>query len=419
MPPIQRLMDFMPTVGPWFDAGVRYPHYSGNDPLCCPGRAAFLSGQYSKHHGVVENDGTPFDPTVTLATRLHDAGYWTAIAGKYLNGMSASTPPGWDRLAIFDGGYYDYTLYRDGVPEPHGAMAADYSTDVLADAAVGILRSAPSDQPVFLDLTPFAVHKPAASDDPLPTVAPRHEKDPRCASVGVKGGPAYDEADVSDKPGIIRREPLQPYAGGWPLIRACRALLSVDDMFARVRAELGAQGRLADTLFLFTADNGMTWGQHRWYGKQVPYATPIPLYVRWGTPSAHVNTSWVTNVDLAPSLAAVAGTSMGMLTNGHGVDGLDISSLFDGTGTLARTALYEERYDIAPRTPAKSGWTAIRTTDRHPRGLWHYVEWATGERELYDLTNDPNEVTNLHRARGYATTERTLHDELATQRAPP
>ena len=53
--------------------------------LCCPGRANVLTGQWSHHHGVITNDGRLFDPRETIATELHDVGYWTGIFGKYFN----------------------------------------------------------------------------------------------------------------------------------------------------------------------------------------------------------------------------------------------------------------------------------------------------------------------------------------------
>ncbi|MBA2255032.1 MAG: sulfatase-like hydrolase/transferase [Chloroflexi bacterium] len=415
MPPEPRLIERMPFTSAFLADGVSFSNYYGNDPLCCPGRAAFLSGQYSHHHGQIDNDGTRFDPTITLATRLQDAGYWTAMAGKYLNGLSEipdKTPPGWDRLAVTAGRYYDYQLWRDGAVEDHGSAPEDYSTDVISDAAARILRDAPAGKPIYLQITPFAPH--SGSPDALPTVAPRHVTDPRCKGIGVRGGPAYNESDMSDKPAFLQEQPLQPYPTGWPLIRACRALLSVDEMVARVAGLLAEQGRLDETLFLLTADNGMAWGDHRWQTKQIAYATPLPLYVRWpGDQRAGTMTTYVTNVDLAPSLAAVAGTSMGVLANGRPPDGLDISRLFSGRGSLGRTALLEERSAIGQggQLPDGPGWRAIRTTDKHALGRWHYIEWADGSTELYDAQRDPYELRSRNGA-AFEQIRATLAAEL-------
>jgi N-acetylglucosamine-6-sulfatase len=418
MPPEPRLIERMPTVGPWFAQGLQFEHYIGNDPLCCPGRAAFLSGQYSHHHGVTANDATLFDPRVTIATRLQDAGYHTMLAGKYLNlfaNVADKTPPGWDRTAILADEYYDYDFWRDGKMEHHGSRPADYSTDVVAKAAVRMLEAAPPDKPIFLELTPFAVHSGLHAPLGMPRVAPRYARDPRCIGIGVRAGPAYEEADVSDKPAFFSQLPALPYPHGWPLITPCRALLSVDEMFSNVLDVLQREGRLDDTMFVLLADNGMAWGDHRWWGKRVSYATPLPLYVRWDAlhRGPGVVSDYVTNVDLAPTLAAIGGTAMGQLANGRGVDGLDVSGLLDGTSKPVRQSILEERASTGEEaTPEEPGWWAIRTTDQHPLGLWHYIEWNDGQRELYDLSADPAELTNVAGEARVADVESALHSEL-------
>jgi arylsulfatase A-like enzyme len=86
--------------------GVAFKNYHVSNPLCCPSRSTFLTGQYSHTHGV-ESNGPPnggfgaFDDSSTLATWLHGAGYHTTLIGKYLNGYGSGTsatyvPPGWE-----------------------------------------------------------------------------------------------------------------------------------------------------------------------------------------------------------------------------------------------------------------------------------------------------------------------------------
>src|SRR3954466_14174804 len=81
-----RLLSVLPTINSTFlQHGVRFSDYIGNDPLCCPGRTSFLSGQFAHHTGVTVNDARLFDPRESLATELRGAGYQTFISGKYLN----------------------------------------------------------------------------------------------------------------------------------------------------------------------------------------------------------------------------------------------------------------------------------------------------------------------------------------------
>lgn len=103
-----------PRAMPWLadrlrdadDRWVRFPNAFVEVPMCCPSRASILTGRYARHTGVLDNgDGASFDESATLATWLDEAGYQTALIGKYLNGYAPSdadrsyVPPGWDYWA--------------------------------------------------------------------------------------------------------------------------------------------------------------------------------------------------------------------------------------------------------------------------------------------------------------------------------
>ncbi len=201
------------------------------------------------------------------------------VAGKYLNGIRRiedKSPPGWDRAALFEPGYYDYLLWQDDVEEYHGFEAADYSVDVIAEVASGFVAEAPVDEPLFALLTPHGPHAGRNHRDKpseyMPASARRHAKDARCDGLPPLWTPAYAEADVSDKPLYIRGLAVPPYAGGWPLSKICRSMLAVDDMVASMERQLIAAGR-TNVLWLFMSDNGMAYGSHRWRLKSVPYST--------------------------------------------------------------------------------------------------------------------------------------------------
>src|SRR5438045_3859259 len=95
-----RVFERLPNIKALFlDQGLEATNYWGNDPLCCPGRANFLTAQWAHINGVNTNDAKLLNPTETIATELHDAGYYTTICGKYLNQTQTLTdksPPGWD-----------------------------------------------------------------------------------------------------------------------------------------------------------------------------------------------------------------------------------------------------------------------------------------------------------------------------------
>lgn len=405
-----RLLERMTFLDKFFvERGIRFTNVYGNNPLCCPGRVNFLTGLYSHNHGVTRNRASMFDPRMSIATQLQAAGYHTIHAGKYLNEYSQleeKFPPGWDRFAATENGFYT-DWWSEGT---FVDRRSEYHTDVLKEYALQHVGSAPADAPLFLSLNPYAVH---AALHKFPKPAPRHLGTSRCDGAGVRVTPAYNEADVSDKPSWVQSRPFLSPAKGWPLRKACESLLSVDEMFKAVTNELKAQGRMRDTIFLLTADNGMDWGDHRWFGKSTPSSTHIPLYVRW--PAALRNTpgevdAHISMVDLAPTLLEAAGAPpLGPFPNGiSGPDGLSVLPTILSRGEIVpqRGALLEESPKEGGNIPS---WYAIRTTD----GAWHYVEYQVGEKELYDLVQDPYELENLAEDPEHADTVLALSRELA------
>ena len=415
---VRRVWNRMPTIqGLFLRQGIRFANAIGETPLCCPGRAGFLTGQHTHNHGVIENDARLFDPSLTIATRLQDAGYHTLLAGKYMHHTMAlvdKTPPGWHHLAINPGGYYNISWWVDGVQQ----RPAAYSTDVLGRHAVRWIRAAPAARPLFAFLTPFAAHDGKDADGTAvryqPAPAARHIGDPRCADIGAVRPGGYNEADVSDKPSAIRSQGLVPYGDGWPLQRLCESMLAVDELITKVKAELTARGRLANTIWLLTSDNGMGYGAHRVPAKLAPYTTPIPLWVTWTAGrGSRPRVEWqhVSNIDLAPTLASVARTSM------PEADGISFARLLrDRPLTLTRDALLESQpKDYSPQGGIPAWW-GVRTTSASGLGPWVYTEWSTGERELYDLVADPDQLVNVADRPDHANTQSVLAARLAELR---
>ncbi len=389
--------------------GIRFTDFHGEVPLCGPSRASLLTGQHAHNSGANSNNGQQLDVSTSVATELQGAGYHTAYVGKYLNGYRRFSPdkydpPGWADFDVINsnqGKYFYYQIRdRDGTITQHRTDAADYSTDVIADIAVERIREAPADQPLFAVIAPFTPHEPN-----LP--APRHVDDPRCADIEAWAPPNYDEADVSDKPDYIARlEPLDD--AGFDLTAHCDSLLSVDELIGRVGAALEQEGRLDDTVFMFIADNGMTWGEHRRVAKVSPYATAMPAYAAWPAArgvESRDDTSTLSMIDFAPTFCDLAGCTMGPYPNGQvSADGLSFAALLaDETLPYVRGSLLH----TVPSGGDRPVWWSIRTSSDHPDGRWHYIENRDGFRELYDISGglcyewsvgepgDPCEMQNL------------------------
>ena len=412
------------------DAGVTFDRSIVSLSQCCPSRATFLTGRYAHNHGVLTTH-PPFggyarlDASETLAVWLRRAGYRTALVGKFLNGYGNAdpyeVPPGWDEWHALLGRstyrYYDYTVNHDGALRTYGNAPADYQTDVLTGLAEDVVRRrAAARAPFFLWTTYVAPHTGRPFDllDPLrarSTVpAPRHRE--QFTGVPMPWDPAFDEADVSDKPAAISRRPLlrqwQIAALGETWQQRRESLLAVDEGVQRIVRALRDAGELDDTLLIFTSDNGFMTGEHRARsGKILPYEPSIrvPLLLRGpGVPAGAVRSQLVWNGDLAPTILDATGARAPWEPDGRSL----LPFARDGTLRSRRAVLIE--------APPRGGrrpfmrFTGLRT----PR--YTYVENASGRRELYDLRRDPAELQNLAGTPAAAALQAKLAARLRTLR---
>ena len=386
MPHVQRIL-----VG----RGMTLRRAIVTNPLCCPSRATILTGRYSHTTGVYFNRGPhggwnafKDSESSTIATALDAVGYRTALIGKYMNSYAGNriyVPPGWDRWFVFaqpNASYYDYTVL-DNAGGPHrvsfDSRPSDYSTDVLRRKAVAFIRNTPRNTPFFLMVTPYAPHGP-----PIP--APRHQNDLLRAPVHL--GPAVNEADVSDKPAYIRqRDPVDPALLRRLTRKQWETLQAVDELVLRVATALAQTGRSGNTLVIFTSDNGVANGEHRWRHKMDPHEKSIrvPLVMRFPgrIRAGAVSRALVSNVDIAQTIVDFAGASLP-------TDGVSMRPLVTGTRPSIRGSVVLEHTRHTTVVPTYCGIRTYR---------FAFVRYATGEEELYDLRDDPNELVNVVRAR--------------------
>lgn len=358
--------------------GARFERFFVTDPLCCPSRASILRGQHVHNHGVkhiVSPEGG--FPTFhagpeqsTLATWLNDAGYRTALIGKYLNEYPSGVdptyvPPGWDRwMGWIDGHYYRYRQNLNGTVVRRGERPEDYATDVESAYATAWLREvARSEAPFFLHLSPRAPHGPI-------TPAERH----RAAEVETTAPrpPSFNEVDVSDKPAWVQAWPLMDDArigqvDVWHRQRL-RTLLAADEMVGDLVATLKATGEDDNTYIFFTSDNGYGLGQHRIEGKGTPYeeSIKVPLVVVGpGVEPGPIGEIGL-NIDLAPTIAELAG-----VTAPEFVDGRSLVPLLRGGGAPAawRRAALIESYTPGSSFPASAVDAADRFSFEPPNGV--------------------------------------------------
>ena len=432
--------------------GLRFTRAMVNVSLCCPSRTTILRGQYAHNTGVKTNGGynggfeKAYDSGVersTIATWLRAVGYRTGLIGKYLNGYPNGAPkgyrpPGWtDWVSPVRGSPYDefgYRLNVNGHMENHYQSAHDYGTSVyLHHAHRFITESARAGRPFLLDLALYAPHRPA-TPDPRDAGSLRRIKLPRT--------PSFNERDVRDKPRWLQEQPRMRRK----IIERSRRLFenrreslrAVDRGVVGLVDLLQRTNQLDHTYVVFTSDNGFHQGQHRLpAGKQTAFEEDIrvPMVVRGpGIVAGRASGALVGNVDLAPTFAALAAVRTPRFVDGRSLVGQfqDVPDAHPRRawllehwrehGTIVRDRQLpleppdnDQTDTPMPRRPRHPGLT---DHDRIPdyRGFradhFTYVEYVTGEHELYDLRTDPAELHNSFPRATHATRV-ALHRELA------
>ena len=372
-----------PPAMPWFQSQLddpsghwlSFPHAVASTPLCCPSRSTILTGRYDTQTGVRNNDEGPnLDDTNTLPVWLQGAGYTTGLVGKYLNlypwGRAPFIPPGWDRWFAKENAnestaYYDYDVVDQGIVRHYGDAPSDYATDVLGAQALRFVQDAPAEQPWFLYFSPNAPHLPwvpsaahaGAFDDvnpPIPDLATMND---------VRGKPTYVQ-DLPPKTEADRQAYIQDDRNERAM------LLSVDTWFQQIVDTVAARGELDNTVIIFMSDNGYTLGLHRLDGKRYPYTPSVQVPFAIRTPWAPAGTidQTVSNVDVAGTIAALAGVTPGLQQMG-----IDLGPAIRGDPLPARPGVFLDWGGDA-FAPA---WQGVLTRDGT------YVQNADGFQELY------------------------------------
>ena len=429
---------FMPAVQRYLvDEGTSFASAYAPTPLCCPGRATILRGQYAHNHGVRSNDGVNggfpkfFDAgneASTLATWLQDAGYRTALIGKYFNAYPEGLvppesfsfpgeryiPPGWDEwYGLLDipldertnpYGMYGYPLNRNGRIVRYGNDPDDYLTDVLSELAVDFVAdNAGKRDPFFLYLTPTPPHLPAVP-------APRHRR--MFEGLQAPRPPSFNEADMTDKPSwLMNRPALTPERErrlDETYRKQAQMLLAVDEMLGALIDTLKARGELDETYIVFTSDHGLHNGDHRLvHTKLTPYdaSARVPLVVRGpGVATGREVHTLALLSDVAPTLTDLVGARAPAFVDGRSLaPWLELDG--PGGATERRQVLHEfwprEGFPLDVREESARPlplppYSALRSA-RHLYVEYDYPD-RQQERELYDLERDPFELDNVARS---------------------
>jgi N-acetylglucosamine-6-sulfatase len=410
----QAWSDFSPTLMPTVysqlvDQGVLFKRAYVNTSLCCPSRSQILTGLYEHHTGVDTNTVPLERPTIVEA--LHATGYRTMLAGKYLNSWPCAPRAEFDRWACVGTPTPSTYSMIDPVINEDGSWItyAGYQTDILADQLVQFIHATPDTTPFFAMYSPTTPHLP--SDDPrydsMPITSPRASSFDE--DTLAPGAPLYE-----------RRMPLtekEIAAADVRFTRMSHGVRSLDDAVGTILHELGDRSR--DTLVVYLSDNGFLFGEHRRFGKTDAYeeSVRVPMVVRYPallpTNASFTSHALVSNVDIAPTFAAMAGFPWD-------ADGRSLVPLVNGSANSVRSALLIEHCRGVNRGSVPCSGLSFYAHQTRAGGYWgvitaddKYVRYDTGDRQLFDLRSDPGELRNLIGSGGSVGLVASMEQKLA------
>ncbi len=371
--------------------GVRLTNAISNCPVCTPARAMLVTGRHPQTTGHLINTTRTRHSEISIADAFANQGYRTGWIGKWhlhtglwpaLDRMPQQpdwVPKGRDRLGFdYWRAYNQHMVYFDGFVQSgdwNYERWSGYETDGLADYAFEFMDE-PSDDPFLLFLSPHPPHytpfdfAPEECYEGLPDVFEFPD------NVGTRWGDETQEM----------------YRHYLAMIRA------VDKMVGRVLDYLDRKGLADNTIVLLASDHGTQGGAHdvHPWQKKHPYeeSIRIPGIVRYPgvIESGSLNDELFGLPDFFPTLCGLAGVPVPRSVEGHDLSsalrGLDVATAQDALLLMNFSKYYDWFEDGAE-------WRGVRTKRAT------YTEWLDGRVELFDLIEDPLQLTNLATDAGY------------------
>ncbi|HEX3999294.1 MAG TPA: sulfatase [Pirellulales bacterium] len=433
--------------------GMRFDRCLVTNSLCGPSRASVLTGKYSHANGFYNNTNCRFDGSqVTMPKLLHQAGYQTAIVGKW---HLESDPTGFDYWNILpgQGQYYNPPMITGGLNTAgHRTRHTGYVTEIITDDTLDWLahRRDPS-KPFLL----MCHHK-----------APHREWEPALENLSLYDGVKFAEPKTlfDDYSGRGKAEHVQDMMirstmndhdlklktppdlnpeqrkvwnayyeprneafrkldlKGADLVRwkyqrymhdYLATIASIDQSVGRVLDYLKQSGLDRNTIVVYSSDQGFFLGEHGWFDKRWIFEQSLraPFVARWPgvTKPGSVNTDIVSNLDFAETFLDAAGVKIPADMQGRSL----VPVLKGQTPADWRTAFYYHYYEHpGPHNVARQ-YGVI--TDRYK--LVYFYEPEFNYWELFDLKSDPLELKSLYDNPAYAKVQKSLHQQLADLRA--
>lgn len=401
--------------------GIRFTNAFCTNSLCGPSRATLLTGKYSHKNGkrdnIVEFDGSQ----QTFPKLLRQAGYQTAMIGKW---HLKSAPTGFDYWNVLpgQGRYHNPTMIEMGETKEYEG----YVTDIITDHALNWLKGRDPAKPFALLYHHKAPHGGWEPDEKhVAMFANETIAEPETFNADFKGrAKPVQEVNSFLVPDFLKRmkrwnHPTKPvpdeslsFEEKKKAVYQCyvkdymRVVASVDDNVGRVLDYLDESGLAENTVVIYTTDNGMFVGDHGLFDKRLMHeeALRLPLAVRYPRMIKPGSTtgSFSLNVDYAPTILDLAGVEVPA-----DMQGRSLKPVLEGSAPPDwRKSLYYHYYEH-PSGHNVAKHYGVRT-DRFKLIHWYETDvW-----ELIDLQKDVHEYQNVYDDPAYADTIAELKTEL-------
>lgn len=429
--------------------GIRFDESFVTNSICAPSRAVMLTGKYSHLNGLRDNRDAFDGSQVTFPKLLQQAGYFTAMIGKW---HLKTHPTGFDywNVLIDQGQYYNPWLIENG----DTSVVEGYVTDIITDLAIQTLEKKDPNQPFCMlvhhkaphrNWQPNAKHLALFENEDLPLPASFYDdyagrsdaarqQDmridnmflsydlkllpgdfPNETGTGGQGAPwpsaenwllndlkrmtpeqrAAWDAHYDKVREDFRRNPPQGAAlSEWKYQRYLkdylRCIASVDENIGRLLNYLDANGLTDNTLVVYTSDQGFYLGEHGWYDKRFMYEPSLrmPLVMRLPgvIPPGTTSRQMALNLDFAPTFLDLAG-----LNTPPAMQGQSLRPLMEAKHAKNwRKEMYYHYYEYPHGAHLVKKHYGIRN-ERYK--LIHFYDDIDAW-EFYDLYTDPDEMNN-------------------------